>query len=544
MLGSRFAFGAAILLMASRAELEKRVLANSRREGDIAAARLDAESEARVWPVTGAMGAALFWLLCHRVVFSWPLGDGEAALPGNVPGVDYSSKPMRRLFEPQRLVAIAGHGDFAQDVLLAALAFRLTFSLAQRLSTIGIQVASYMAKKILFYLPALVVGWLVLAAVNPVQAAVCREWGLYNLVYINNYIGPQPASRLGCLPASWLLAVDVQLSLATCFIVAWLHGTVLTQAWANGPIRKRRAADEEDDEEDEAGRMAAPIVGVHVKATVLAMVLYLMAVVARASSLTTHAEAIGTWSEQVPAADVLAPLLYHVTHTRLGPFVLGIGGAFALEFLPRRLGMDGRPAGPRSSPGTGSQWLSYAHLRSRIIYYPFHLFAFFALWLIIVLGSQSPASIDSGYSPAAAPDLRFALLTLGRCIVGLVSVYAFFMMMAGRLRWLALVLGNRVFVAIANGLPWYVVLTPTLVPLATPRFVDLARPLLLRIMSDRSAQTVLFPLCCVVLMAALMAFVAVARYATEHQLKRLKRSAAGSRAAEAPADIAVAKKRQ
>jgi len=112
-------------------------------------------------------------------------------------------------------------GDLGVDIFLLLSGFLIAHLLVQEQNKTGsLQVGRFLWRRWLRIAPAYF-AILLLYQGDPGQKAICAEHGWSNLLFINNFVGPQ-ASKHACMAHSWSLAVEMQFYLLSPWLIPWL----------------------------------------------------------------------------------------------------------------------------------------------------------------------------------------------------------------------------------------------------------------------------------------------------------------------------------
>lgn len=167
----------------------------------------------------GLRALSVLWV----IAFHWVLQIAIDPLPG-----DHS---LGLLTEPARSMAddISRawymkwllSGDLGVDVFLLLSGFLIAHLLQHEAAREGgLRIGRFLGRRWLRIAPAYF-AILLLYQGDPGQKAICSEHGWSNLLFINNFVGPQ-ASKHACMAHSWSLAVEMQFYLLSPWLVPWL----------------------------------------------------------------------------------------------------------------------------------------------------------------------------------------------------------------------------------------------------------------------------------------------------------------------------------
>lgn len=167
----------------------------------------------------GLRALSVLWV----IAFHWVLQIAIDPLPG-----DHS---LGLLTEPARTMADEVSrawymkwllsGDLGVDVFLLLSGFLIAHLLhLEHAREGGLRIGRFLGRRWLRIAPAYF-AVLLLYQGDPGQKAICAEHGWSNLLFVNNFVGPQ-ASKHACMAHSWSLAVEMQFYLLSPWLIPWL----------------------------------------------------------------------------------------------------------------------------------------------------------------------------------------------------------------------------------------------------------------------------------------------------------------------------------
>lgn len=167
----------------------------------------------------GLRALSVLWV----IAFHWVLQIAIDPLPGDH-SLGLLTEPARSLADE---VSRAWYmkwllsGDLGVDVFLLLSGFLIAHLLhLEQARDGGLRIGRFLGRRWLRIAPAYF-AILLLYQGDPGQKAICAEHGWSNLLFVNNFVGPQ-ASKHACMAHSWSLAVEMQFYLLSPWLIPWL----------------------------------------------------------------------------------------------------------------------------------------------------------------------------------------------------------------------------------------------------------------------------------------------------------------------------------
>ena len=173
----------------------------------------------------------------RNLVALWRAGDAYPALDGiralavlwvlvfhcvSIPVIAPSTGPTLARYVRHPIFTTIFAGSLAVDVFLVLAGFLMAhLLLGEHARTGGLRVGRFFARRWMRMVPLYAAAVALYMAIDPVQRATCARWGWANLLFLNNFFGPQLRPE-SCLGHGWSMAVEFQLYLVSPLVVVWM----------------------------------------------------------------------------------------------------------------------------------------------------------------------------------------------------------------------------------------------------------------------------------------------------------------------------------